>query len=635
MSRLVLKFGGTSVRDADHINRVAEKVIREIDLGNEVAVVVSARSGITDELENLCFNLAGTMTPDPVEYDAIVSSGENQTAGLLALALQAKGYEARSWQGPEVPIICEGHHRKARIKEIRADKVRNELEQGKVAVLAGFQGIMEDTMRVATLGRGGSDTTAVAFAIALGADRCDIYTDVDGIYTADPRIVDVAQMIKYISCEEALELASLGSKVLQTRSVELALKYGMQVQVLSSLKKTIGSDFPGSILVRENQIKEKNVVTGITSSKNEGLITVSEIPNIPGAAYLVTQPLSKNAINIDMIVQNAPNGEKAKMTFTVPRGELDEAKKAIKAQRQLEDINLETDDTLVKVSIVGAGMRERTGVAHTMFKTLADNKINITSITTSEIGISVLIDQDYHELAIRKLHTAFDLDAIRDEFNPVADPENYRGRHLSESMLEKQTEMFADSVEITRENAENTETDKIKESMETPLVTGISCSIDVARLSVSGLPNEPGVAAEVTGALADANVNLDMIGQNAPNGNDATMTITVPRDQLERAIEAIKSRDTLKGVKLKTDDRVAKASIVGVGMKSHTNIAGTMFGALGNKEVNMDSIMTSEMGISVLIYEELIEPAIATLHSAFDLDKRTHLKAEPCQRMKI
>ena len=408
MARIVLKFGGTSVADTERIERAADKVAREVALGHQVAVIVSAMSGVTNQLVEHCRSI--TPVYDAREYDAVVSSGEQVTAGLMAIALQKRGIEARSWQGWQVPILCSEVHGKARIEDIDGSKMSRHLERGQVAVLAGFQGVTERN-RIATLGRGGSDTTAVALAVALNADRCDIYTDVDGVYTTDPRIVKAARKISKISYEEMLELASLGAKVLQTRSVEMAYKNDMPLQVLSSFEDAIGSDLPGTLVTREEDIMEQQLVNGVAYAKNEAKITLFDVPDIPGLAAEVFGPLTDSEINVDMIVQNiSADGKVTDITFTVPEDELDRAVDCVKMNDKLKDVNLRFDKDVVKISVVGIGMISHAGVAQTMFRTLADKNINIQVISTSEIKISVIIDKEYLELAVRALHTAYGLD---------------------------------------------------------------------------------------------------------------------------------------------------------------------------------------------------------------------------------
>ncbi|WP_419760252.1 aspartate kinase [Acidisoma sp.] len=404
MARIVMKFGGTSVADLDRIRNVANLVRREVEAGHEVAVVVSAMAGATNQLVVWC----QTLSPlhDAREYDAVVATGEQVTAGLLAIALQTLGVEARSWAGWQIPIRTDGAHGKARIETIDGAELVHRMGLGQVAVVAGFQGLGPDH-RITTLGRGGSDTSAVALAAALRADRCDIYTDVDGVYTTDPRIVARARKLDRISYEEMLELASVGAKVLQTRSVELAMKEKVRVQVLSSFQ-----DVPGTLVVDEDEIVEKELVSGIAYSRDEAKLTVRRVPDRPGVAAMVFGALTAENVNVDMIVQNISEDGMTDMTFTVGRSDLPRAQQALaSAKGQIGYADLLADTNVAKISVVGVGMRSHAGIASTMFRALADKGINIQVISTSEIKVSILIAADYTELAVRSLHTAYGLDA--------------------------------------------------------------------------------------------------------------------------------------------------------------------------------------------------------------------------------
>jgi aspartate kinase len=405
MARLVQKFGGTSVADLERIRNVAARVKAEVDRGNDVAVIVSAMAGVTNQLVDLVSQASALH--DTREYDAVVSSGEQVTAGLLALCLQELGVPARSWLGWQIPIHTDDVHGKARITDVEPDGIAERFGQGQVAVVAGFQGVSPQG-RITTLGRGGSDTSAVALAAALGAERCDIFTDVDGVYTTDPRIVPKARKLDKITYEEMLEMASLGAKVLQTRSVELAMNKGVRVQVLSSFE-----DKPGTLVVDEDEIVEKQVVSGIAYSRDEAKITLLSVEDKPGVAAGIFGPLSESNINVDMIVQNvSPDGGATDLTFTVTRADLNRAVKLLQDRRnEIRYRDLVYDPGVVKLSVIGVGMRSHAGVAQSMFKALADKGINIQVISTSEIKISVLIDEEYTELALRALHTAYGLDA--------------------------------------------------------------------------------------------------------------------------------------------------------------------------------------------------------------------------------
>lgn len=404
---IVQKFGGTSVATIERIRNVATKVKKELDRGNRVAVVVSAMAGVTNQLVSYVGELSPLMSKEAwSEYDQVVSSGEQVTSGLLALCLNEMGIAARSFAGWQIPLKTDDAHGKARIQDIDAQAMHTVLNAGGVAVIAGFQGIGVDG-RITTLGRGGSDTSAVALAAALKADRCDIYTDVDGVYTTDPRIVPQARKLERVSYEEMLEMASLGAKVLQTRSVEMAMNHRVRTQVLSSF-----SDEPGTLLVDEEDIVEQQKVTGIAYSRDEARISLTGIANVPGMSAKLFTPLADAGINVDMIVQNVTeSGGATDITFTVPRADADRAVAVVESMKgELQYHSVHTDKKVAKISAVGVGMRSHSGIAGAMFGALAEKGINIIVITTSEIKISVLVAEDYMELAIRALHTAFGLD---------------------------------------------------------------------------------------------------------------------------------------------------------------------------------------------------------------------------------
>ena len=405
MARIVMKFGGTSVGWIERSQAVAEKVEAEVSKGNQIAVVVSAMSGTTNQLVE--WTRQAGMLHDAREYDTVVSSGEQVTIGLLAIALQNRGIDACSWLGWQLPIVTDDVHGGARIERIETETVDARLNAGQVAVIAGFQGLASDN-RITTLGRGGSDTSAVAIAAALGAERCDIYTDVDGVYTTDPRIVPAAQKLERISFEEMLEMASGGAKVLQTRSVAMAMRHGVNLQVLSSFE-----DLPGTMVVKEEEVMEKNSVSGIAYSTDEAKLTLAALADRPGVAAKVFGALADDNVNVDMIVQTAASeAGKTDITFSVAASELPRARKVLDAIK--DDIGIGqvlAEENVCKISVVGMAMRSQPGVARTMFSTLADKGINIEVISTSEIKISVLISRDYTELAVRSLHTAFGLDA--------------------------------------------------------------------------------------------------------------------------------------------------------------------------------------------------------------------------------
>ena len=411
MPVLVMKFGGTSVASLNKIKSAAERVASEVSAGHSVIVIVSAMAGKTNELVGWVNETSPLY--DAREYDAIVSSGENVTAGLMALTLQEMDIPARSWQGWQVPVITTSAHSAARIEEIQTENITSKFKEGmRVAVVAGFQGV-SDTDRTTTLGRGGSDTTAVAFAAAFDAIRCDIYTDVDGIYTTDPRITEKAKKLNKISFEEMLELASLGAKVLQTRSVELAMRFNVKLRVLSSFDSPeIGS---GTLVCSEEEIMESNVVSGIAYSRDEAKMTLISVADRPGIAAAIFGPLSEAGINVDMIIQNIAEEGRTDMTFSCPTDQVLRAEKALNDAKSEGEINfsqLVADTNVAKISAVGIGMRSQSGVAAKMFRTLSNEGINIKVIATSEIKISVLVDRKYMELAVQSLHDAFELEKV-------------------------------------------------------------------------------------------------------------------------------------------------------------------------------------------------------------------------------
>ncbi len=422
MARIVMKFGGTSMAGTERIRRVAQLVKAQAERGDEVAVVVSAMAGETDRLVQFCREANALY--DPAEYDVVVASGEQVTSGLLALTLQAMGMSARSWLGWQIPIHTDNAHAKARIGTIDSDALIASMARGEIAVIPGFQGVTDDN-RITTLGRGGSDTSAVAVAAAVKADRCDIYTDVDGVYTTDPRIVARARKLTAVTYEEMLELASVGAKVLQTRSVGLAMKEKVRIQVLSSFTEEgapNANSIPGTMIISDEELEhwelegkdvERQLITGIAHDKNEAKITLTRVPDRPGAVANIFAPLADANINVDMIIQNVGRDKgQTDVTFTCPQADLARCTDILENQREAIGYNRLIPDTKVaKISVVGVGMKSHAGVASTMFSSLADRKINIQAISTSEIKVSVLIDEDETELAVRVLHTAYGLDA--------------------------------------------------------------------------------------------------------------------------------------------------------------------------------------------------------------------------------
>ncbi len=409
---IVQKFGGTSVGDIPRIKNVAQKVKAELDKNNKVIVVVSAMSGVTNQMVDYCNQVSSLLSDESlVEYDAVIASGEQITCGLLALELQSIGYKSRSFLGWQIPIKTDKTHGKARIESIDGDFLLKSLEEYDVVIIAGFQGLDDATGRISTLGRGGSDTSAVAIAAAVKADLCDIYTDVNGVYTTDPRITEKARVLKRITYEEMLEMAYSGSKVLQTRSVAMAMAHNVRVRVLSTFEEVNGSS--GTILVNNNEeIMERRVITGISYSKNDVRMTLAKMPDHPGLSATIFGALAEKEVNVDMIVQNISADNFIDITFTTTKEDFDRAKLAIESiKNEVNYKELKIDEDVAKISVIGVGMISHSGVAHTMFKTLASKGINILLISTSEIKISVLIEKQYGELAVRILHDAYGLGA--------------------------------------------------------------------------------------------------------------------------------------------------------------------------------------------------------------------------------
>ena len=406
MTYIVQKFGGTSVGDIGRIENVANIIASEVKKKNKVIAIVSAMSQETNRLVKLVKET--TSIYDGREYDGIVSTGENVTAGLLSIKLQNIGIPARSWLGWQIPILTTDMHTDARIQDINRENIERKFKEGmKVAVVAGFQGISSEN-RITTLGRGGSDTTAVAISATFGAERCDIFTDVEGVFTTDPRIVKNARKLDVIAYEEMLELSSLGAKVLHTRSVELAMRYGVRLQVLSSFEEK-----NGTLVCREDKMLESKIISGISCSKEEAKITLTGVDDKPGVAAAIFGPLSESGINVDMIIQNISENNSTDLTFSCPSSQVLEAEEAIKMASKKNEISFKThiiDTNVAKVSLVGIGMRSHTGIAKKMFEALASENINILVISTSEIKISILVEQKYMELAVQTLHDAFELE---------------------------------------------------------------------------------------------------------------------------------------------------------------------------------------------------------------------------------
>jgi aspartate kinase len=570
---LVQKFGGTSVADSDKILAAARKAIRAQQNGHRVIVVVSARGHTTDELIELAREISER--PPAREMDMLLSTGEQVSIALMAMAIQALGVPAISFTGAQIGIVTDSFHTKARIKNISTDRMVQALHEEKIVIVAGFQGV-DENYNITTLGRGGSDTTAVALAAVLGADACEIYTDVDGVYTTDPRVVPEARKIDRISYDEMLELASLGAGVMHSRSIEFAKKYGVPIHVRSSF-----SDASGTWIVAESDARRiGSRVTGAALAKDEARVTVAGVPDRPGVVHTLFQRIAEANIVVDMIVQNVSTDGTTEVSFTVAVADLPETLRVTEAAvPRIGASGVSHDAGVAKVSVVGLGMRTHTGVATTMFEALAAAGINIQMITTSEIKISVLVDRGSSAQALRVLHRAFGLG------EPVHDlPASYTPRRLLGPAMRQAapTDNGGSSVPLP--------------GMEDLVVSGVELDESQARVTLLHVPDVPGYAARVFRRIAEADVIVDMIVQNAAEAGNTHLSFTVPRGEAERAATA--AREIIPG-EVRVEPALAKLSVLGVGMRTHTGVATRMFGALAERGINIGLINTSEVRINV------------------------------------
>jgi aspartate kinase len=570
---IVQKFGGTSVADAECIKRAAAKAVRAKEQGHQVVVAVSAQAGMTDKLIALAHEI--TPDPDPREMDMLVSTGEQMSIALMCMTLHAMGHDAISLTGGQVGIETDGAHTKARIRRVKTEALRRELDRGRIIVVAGFQGKDEDD-HITTLGRGASDLTAVALAAALHADMCEIYTDVDGIYTADPRVVSAAAKLDAVSHDEILELASVGAKVVQSRSVEVAKKFHVPLCVRSTF-----SDEPGTVVCGEVAGFEEVPVCGAAMSLKESRISITGLPDHPGVASKVVGSIGARNINLDMIIQSYPVAGKADMSFLVKTTDLREA--LVVSRRLAQDLGAEDvtyEEEIARVSVVGAGMIHHEGIAARMCLAIAEKGINVKMITTSEINISVVVDSSDGERALRAVHKAFDLDNL-----PKAIPVTDRPTVSS----------------LTGE-----------EAMEGLHVQFVDSDRDQAELKVTGLADKPGQAARVLELLAEAGIILDIVLQNSCSSG---ISVTVKRGDIEKALqtlEALKPDMTNDPVIVSSD--ICKVSISGVGLRSHAGAASKVFGLLADAGINIKMIGTSEVKISVIVPEKDCDRAVEILN---------------------
>jgi aspartate kinase len=586
---VVQKFGGTSVADANKILAAARRAIRARQEGNRVLVVVSARGHTTDELIALAKEIHDH--PPAREMDMLLSTGEQVSVALLAMAVAALGVPAISFTGVQIGIVTDSFHTKARIRNISTDRLVQALDEGKIVIVAGFQGV-DEHYNITTLGRGGSDTTAVALAAVLGADVCEIYTDVDGVYTTDPRVVPEARKIDRISFDEMLELASLGAGVMHSRSMEFAKKYGVPIHVRSSFSDTAGTWIVGETDAR----RLGRTVTGAALVKDEARVTVLGVPDRPGVVHTLFRQIAEANIVVDMIVQNVATGGTTEVSFTVAADELAETLHvAESAARSIGATGVTHDANVSKVSVVGLGMRTHTGVATQMFEALAAAGINIEMITTSEIKISVLVARAAAVPALRAVHEAFDLD------DPVQDlPAGFRPRRLADGQRAH--------VPATENGG------SAGQGMEELVISGLDLDENQARVTLLNVPDRPGYAARVFRRISESGVLVDMIVQNVSMAGNTHLSFTVPPVDVERAAAA--AAEVSPG-DVVIEPRLAKLSVLGVGMRTHTSVATRMFGALAAHGINIALINTSEVRINVATASERGAEALECLTRAF------------------
>jgi aspartate kinase len=587
MPIIVQKFGGSSVANPEKILRAARRAIRAQQEGNQVVMVVSAMGDTTDDLLELAAKI--TDKPPAREMDMLLSTGEQVSVALMAIAIHSLGHQAVSLTGAQIGVKTDASFRKARIRSIETARLRKSLDEGNIVIAAGFQGI-DDDFNITTLGRGGSDTTAVALAAVLRADACEIYTDVDGVYTTDPRVVPEARRVSRIGYDEMLELASLGAGVMHSRSIEFGKKFDVPIHVRSSF-----TDQPGTMIVAEPE-RPDQPVSGAAITKDEARITVQGVSDKPGTSLEIFSRIAARNISVDMIVQNVGQSGKADISFTVPQNELSAALEAVREASELAGVDqITSDDSVAKVSVVGLGMAKQTGVAEKMFRALADAGINIQMITTSEIKISVLVSRDRAQEALRIVHHAFELDK-----EPTEPVKPWTGHAAAPDA----------AAVVARLQGIN---------MEDLTIDDIDLDSTQARVTISGVPDQPGIAAKVFEDVAAAGVFVDMIVQSHPSlGGAATLSFTVPQNQLTRSVEAAKRIAQNLGCRdVSSSPIIAKLSVSGVGLRTHTGVAIRMFKALAEAGINLEMINTSEVRVNVVVEGAAGEKGLKQLQTAF------------------
>ncbi|MCI0361894.1 MAG: aspartate kinase [Planctomycetaceae bacterium] len=593
MPLIVQKFGGSSVANPEKILRAARRAIRAQQEGNQVVMVVSAMGDTTDDLLDLAAKI--TDKPPAREMDMLLSTGEQVSVALMAIAIHSLGHQAVSLTGAQIGVKTDGTFRKARIRSIETARLRKLLDEGNIVIAAGFQGI-DDHFNITTLGRGGSDTTAVALAAVLRADACEIYTDVDGVYTTDPRVVPEARRVGRIGYDEMLELASLGAGVMHSRSIEFGKKFDVPIHVRSSF-----TDQPGTMIVAEPE-RPDLPVSGAAITKDEALITVQGVPDKPGTSLEIFARIAAKNISVDMIVQNVGESGKADISFTVPQNELAAALDAVRDADLIVGAEaIASDDQVAKVSVVGLGMARQTGVAQKMFRALADAGINIQMITTSEIKISVLVSRDRAAEALRIVHHAFSLD--EEPHSPIRPLTPHAAAGDAAEIVSRLQSMNMEDLTIDEISLDNTQ----------------------ARVTISGVPDKPGIAAKVFEDVAAAGVFVDMIVQSHPAagghpsiGGSATLSFTVPQNQLSKSVDAARRIAQNLGCKgVSSSPIIAKLSVSGVGLRTHTGVAIRMFKALAEAGINLEMINTSEVRVNVVVEGLSGEKGLKQLQTAF------------------
>lgn len=592
MSIIVQKFGGTSVANAEKIRLAAQRAVDAHRLGHQVVMVVSARGHKTDELVALAAEI--TSQPRPREMDMLLSTGEQESVALMAMAVHELGADAISLTGAQIGVLTDASHTRARIVKISTQRMQELLDAGNIVIACGFQGVDQD-FNITTLGRGGSDTTATALAAALNAEACEIYTDVEGVFTTDPRVVPAASKVEVISYDEMLELASLGAGVMHSRSIEFAKKYGVRLRVRPSF-----SDGPGTLIAPQPD-DATSIVTGVAFVRNEALISLLGLPDQPGVMSHLFSSLSQARIPVDMVVQNVARQGFANVSFTVAEDDLPAAIRVGEtAVAALGAQGMTHSTGLSKVSVVGRGMQSHTGVAARMFQVLAEQQINIRVVTTSEIKISVLIDRSLCDAAVNAVHNGFGLHMPQ----PTVPTVGVAAQARSHPAIEKAALVEDIASQLS--------------SMEAIVVSDVYADVDQSRITLSNLPDDPGIAEAVFTAVGEGGVLVDMIVQNAARGGLATISFTVPVDDVDRCLLLLHEvLERYEGSTLTSDRRICKLSVVGIGLRSHTDVGARLFRVLGEHNINVQMINTSELKISLVLDVDESERALKLLTEAF------------------